>query len=85
MRDLLLIVNYDARYSADVAKILRADGVYCQIVEPDYRLSSDRNTWPLGIIFSGSVDENLPTINPELLAPGLPVLGLGNAAASLCE
>ena len=27
----------------------------------------------------------MPSIAPELLAPGLPVLALGNAAASLCE
>ncbi|HHT15107.1 MAG TPA: hypothetical protein GXZ86_04440 [Clostridiales bacterium] len=85
MQDQLLIINYNARYSADVAKMLRANGVYCQIVAPNYQLPEDRDNWPLGLVFSGGVDKQMPSIAPELLAPGLPVLALGNAAASLCE
>ena len=51
MQDQLLIINYNARYSADVAKMLRANGVYCQIVAPNYQLPEDRDNWPLGLVF----------------------------------
>ena len=58
MRDMVLILNYDSAGSRAVARALRAEHIYCRIVNPDITRQEVEALQPLGLILSGSVNGN---------------------------
>ncbi|MDO5022782.1 MAG: hypothetical protein Q4E07_05545 [Eubacteriales bacterium] len=85
MNDTLLILDYNYKYTEDIAKKLRIEGIACHVLPGDATPSEVQALAPLGIILAGGTSENYPlSIDGRLMHSGIPVLALGNTAASLC-
>ena len=87
MRDMVLIVSFDEANSRSVARKLRAERVYCKIVPADIAPDEVKNQEPLGLILAGGSRGglSLPGFDRELMELNLPILALGDAAATLCS
>lgn len=86
MRDMLLILNFDELSSRAIARALRAEHIYCEIVPGNITLEEVEKKNPLGLIFSGDVKGGMPFgLDPALTQGDRPILALGDAAALLCR
>ncbi|HHU02467.1 MAG TPA: hypothetical protein GXZ91_04965 [Christensenellaceae bacterium] len=85
MKDILLILDYHSKYTEDIAKKLRLEGIACRILPGDVLPSEIQAISPLGIILAGGTGADFPlSIDGRLLHTGIPILALGNTAASVC-
>jgi GMP synthase (glutamine-hydrolysing) len=87
--DTVLVVDFGAQYAQLIARRVRSEHVYSEIV-PAWTTAAEmlaRN--PRGVILSGgpkSVNEpSAPSIDPELFASGVPVLGICYGAQLLAQ
>lgn len=86
MQDMLLILNFDETSSRAIARALRAEHIYCQIVPGNITAEEVEKHQPLGLILSGGVKGGMPSGLDKALAEGdRPILALGDAAALLCR
>ena len=86
MRDMVLILNFDESSSRSIARTLRAEHIYCEIVPGSVSLEEVEKKEPLGLILSGGVKGGMPSgLKPELAEGKWPMLALGDAAAMLCR
>lgn len=84
MQDMLLILDFDHRYSAAAALKLRTEGIYCRIVPGDSLPQDVLALSPLGIVLAGGVQGGVPvSLDGRLVHAGIPMLALGSASASL--
>ncbi len=76
----VLILDLGAQYTQLIARRVREARVYCEIHPPTRDLAWIRAYAPAGIILSGGpssvYDAGAPTVPVELLAAGVPVLGI---------
>jgi GMP synthase (glutamine-hydrolysing) len=76
----VLVLDFGSQYAQLIARRVRQQQVYCEIVRHDIAAGRVRELAPRGLIFSGgpsSVYENgAPKCDPGLLELGLPVLGI---------
>ncbi|MGI6214840.1 MAG: hypothetical protein ACOYIT_03045 [Christensenellales bacterium] len=85
MNDTILILDYNYKYTEDIAIKLRLEGVACNILPGDATQDEVNAIAPLGIILAGGTNERYPLrMDGRFLNYGIPVLALGNTAASLC-
>ena len=87
--DTVLVVDFGAQYAQLIARRVRSEHVYSEIV-PAWTTAAEmlaRN--PRGVILSGgpkSVNEpSAPSIDPELFVSGVPVLGICYGAQLLAQ
>jgi GMP synthase (glutamine-hydrolysing) len=76
---MIIIIDFGSQYNQLIARRVREQKVYCQILPPDTPLESIRALSPEGIILSGgpaSIYDNGPGINPEILQMNIPVMGI---------
>ena len=86
MRDMVLILGYDDAGTRAIARGLRAEHVYCEIVPGNLSAQELRARQPLGIILSGGVSGSVPAgMDAGILSEGCPVLAMGDAASMLCR
>ncbi len=84
MQDMLLILDFDHRYSTAAALRLRGEGIYCRILPGDSLPQDIMAMSPLGIVLAGGARGDVPlSLDGRLLRAGIPLLALGNTAASL--
>ncbi len=84
MQDMLLILNFDDRYASAAAVRLRGEGIYCRILPGDATPGEVLALAPLGIVLAGGVKGKVPlSLDGRLLHAGIPILALGNTAASV--
>jgi GMP synthase (glutamine-hydrolysing) len=84
MQDMLLILNFDDRYASAAAIKLRGEGIYCRILPGDALPGEILALSPLGIVLAGGVVGKVPmSLDGRLLHAGIPILALGNTAASV--
>ena len=86
MRDMVVLINLDGAACRSTARKLRAEHIYCKILPPEATGADVRAQEALGILLSGG-DRGEAAFIPhleELLDSGLPVLGMGDAALTLC-
>lgn len=84
MQDMLLILDFDHLYSAAAALRLRGEGIYCRILPGDTLPQDIMAMSPLGIVLAGGARGDVPlSLDGRLLHAGIPLLALGNTAASL--
>ncbi|MSP15851.1 MAG: glutamine-hydrolyzing GMP synthase [Myxococcales bacterium] len=80
MRELILILDFGSQYTQLIARRIRELGVYSEIHPYVLPLAEIRRRAPLGIVLSGGpsscYEEGAPTIDPELFALGIPILGI---------
>ena len=78
--DRILILDFGSQYTQLIARRIREERVYSEIHPPTRSLDWIREWSPKGIILSGGpasvYDEGVPTMDPEILQLGVPVLGI---------
>ena len=85
MQDMMLILDFNHRFAAAAALKLRAEGICCRILPGDTLPGDVLAMSPLGILLAGGVEGDIPmSLDGRLMHAGIPLLALGNAAASLC-
>ncbi len=91
MRDMILVLSYDADFGNNVARRLRSEHVYCKLVPKDISLEQVQRENPAGLILAGGVGgrgghgHDAEALASRLLETDIPVLALGSAARTLCE
>lgn len=87
MQDLIVLIEADGRAARSMARKLRAEHLYCRILPADCTGEDVLRNEPRGILLSGA-DKGEPAAIPyfdSLLATGLPVLAMGDAALALAQ
>ncbi|NCB04838.1 MAG: hypothetical protein EOM69_04870 [Clostridia bacterium] len=86
MQDTMLVLDFDREIARLIARTLRSQQIYCELVAHDTpaRLLLERA--PKGMILAAGHESEIPfdSLDGELLQSGVPVLALGNMVASLC-
>ncbi len=85
----VLVLDFGSQYSQLIARRVREQQVYCQIVRHDLTADRVRELAPKGLIFSGGpasvYEEGAPKCDPELFRLGIPVLGICYGMQLACE
>ncbi len=85
----VLVLDFGSQYSRLIARRVREQNVYCEIVRHDISLERVQAHAPRGLIFSGGpnsvYDEGAPRCDPALLRMGLPVLGICYGMQLVCD
>lgn len=76
----IVIIDYGSQYTQLIARKVRAQNVFSQILRPDSTREEVLENRPKGIILSGGpssvFEEGAPVIHPDLWSFGVPVLGI---------
>ena len=76
---MIIIIDFGSQYNQLIARRVREQQVYCQILPPETSLESIRSLAPKGIILSGgpaSIYDNGPGIDPQILQMNIPIMGI---------
>jgi GMP synthase (glutamine-hydrolysing) len=76
---MIIIIDFGSQYNQLIARRVREQKVYCQILPPDTGIETIRDLSPKGIILSGgpaSIYENGPVIDRSIFNLNIPVLGI---------
>ena len=84
MQDAVLVLSHDVALAGLIARTLRWRCVYCTILPLSASWGDICAIDPKGVIVAGDDGDVLTDMAPTLLTSQLPLLLLGNAAASLC-
>jgi len=88
-QDSILIVDFGSQVTQLIARRIREAGVYCEVHPFNHAAAALKAMQPKGIVLSGSpastLDDNAPTIAPELIAAGVPILGICYGQQALCR
>ncbi|HEX4825629.1 MAG TPA: glutamine-hydrolyzing GMP synthase [Candidatus Polarisedimenticolaceae bacterium] len=78
--ELVLILDFGSQYTQLIARRVREQGVYCEVVPFHAGLEAIRSRAPKGIILSGGPDSvydaQAPKVERALFEMGVPVLGI---------
>jgi len=76
----VLVLDFGSQYAQLIARRIREQHVYCEIVRHDLPLSRILEMNPAGLVLSGGpasvYAEDAPRCDPAIFASGLPVLGI---------
>jgi len=76
----VFIVDYGSQYTQLIARRVREQHIYCEIVPPWVETARVRAARPRALVLSGGpasvIQEGAPRINEEILDLGVPVLGI---------
>lgn len=79
-RELVLVVDFGGQYNQLIARRVRENNVYCEIIPYDYSIEKIKEKDPKGIIFTGGpnsvYEDNSPRIDKEIFKLGIPILGI---------
>ncbi len=85
----VLVLDFGSQYAQLIARRVREQHVYCEIVRHDISVEQIRKHQPRGLILSGgpaSVYEgSAPKCDPRLFEIGIPVLGICYGMQLACE
>ncbi len=85
----VLVLDFGSQYAQLIARRVREQQVYCEIVRHDISASRLRELQPMGIILSGGpasvYEKNAPQCDPELFELGIPVLGICYGMQLACQ
>jgi GMP synthase (glutamine-hydrolysing) len=80
MDERVLVFDFGAQYAQLIARRVREQNVFCQIVRHDLPAARIAEMQPKGLIFSGSpasvYDPGAPHVDPDLFKLNIPALGL---------
>ena len=88
-RESVLVLDFGAQYAQLIARRVREQQVYCEIVR--HNISAERlaELAPKGIILSGGpasvYEANAPKCDPEIFRLGIPVLGICYGMQLACQ
>ena len=76
----VLVLDFGGQYNQLIARRVREQSVYCELLPCDISMERIKAFAPKGIIFTGGpnsvYDENSPHIDEEIFKLGIPVLGI---------
>jgi GMP synthase (glutamine-hydrolysing) len=85
----VLVVDFGAQYAQLIARRVREQNVYCEIVRHDISPQRVREIAPKGLILSGGpasvYEAGAPHCDPDLFRLGIPVLGICYGMQLVCE
>ncbi|TVS16609.1 MAG: glutamine-hydrolyzing GMP synthase [Planctomycetaceae bacterium] len=85
----VLVVDFGSQYAQLIARRVREQNVYCEIVRHDITPERVMAHRPRGIILSGGpssvYETGAPRCHPEILQMGIPVLGICYGMQLACE
>lgn len=85
----VLVLDFGSQYAQLIARRVREQNVYCEIVRHDISVERVRAHRPRGIILSGGpnsvYEQGAPRCDPELLRQGIPVLGICYGMQLVCD
>ncbi len=85
----VLVLDFGSQYAQLIARRVREQNVYCEIVRHDITAERVRQLAPRGLILSGGpasvYETGAPHCDPELFKLGIPVLGICYGMQLLCE
>lgn len=85
----VLVLDFGSQYAQLIARRVREQNVYCEIVRHDITAERLRELGPLGIILSGGPASvyaaDAPQCDPELFHLGIPVLGICYGMQLACQ
>jgi GMP synthase (glutamine-hydrolysing) len=85
----VLVLDFGSQYAQLIARRVREQNVYCEIVRHDLPASRIAELAPKGVILSGGpssvYDDGAPRCDPALFELGVPVLGICYGMQLACE
>jgi GMP synthase (glutamine-hydrolysing) len=85
----ILVIDFGSQYAQLIARRVREQNVYCEIIRHDLPAASIAAKAPKGIILSGGpssvYEPNAPKCDPELFRLGIPVLGICYGMQLACQ
>lgn len=88
-RQLVIIVDFGGQYNQLIARRVRENNVYCEIVPYTYSLDKIKEKNPSCIIFTGGpksvYGENSPKIDHDIFKLGVPILGICYGHQLVCS
>ena len=85
----ILVLDFGSQYSQLIARRVREQAVYCEIVRHDISVEAIKQRNPMGLILSGGpssvYQEGAPRCQPEIFELGIPVLGICYGMQLACE
>src|SRR3712207_2658142 len=79
-RELVLVVDFGGQYNQLIARRVRENNVYCEIIPYNYSIEKIKAKNPQGIIFTGGpnsvYEDGSPKVDKEIFNLGVPVLGI---------
>jgi len=85
----VLVFDFGSQYAQLIARRVREQNVYCEIVRHDLSAERVRELAPRGIILSGGpnsvYEDGAPKIDPAIFQLGIPVLGICYGMQLLCQ
>src|ERR1700726_3134504 len=78
--ELILVFDFGSQYAQLIARRVREQNVFCQLVRANLTAERVRALKPSGIILSGGpasvYEQGAPTCDPKIFDLGIPVLGI---------
>jgi GMP synthase (glutamine-hydrolysing) len=88
-RETILIIDFGSQYTQLITRRIREANVYSEIHPHTITATAIRALNPKGIILSGGpmsiYDDGAPTVDPEILRMGIPVLGICYGLQFICK
>ena len=88
-REKVLVLDFGSQYAQLIARRVRDQHVYCEIVRHNITAERVRELAPIGIILSGGprsvYEPAAPKCDPELFKLGIPILGICYGMQLVCE
>lgn len=85
----VLVLDFGSQYAQLIARRVREQNVYCEIIRHDLSAEAIRAKNPIGIILSGGpssvYESGAPRCDPGLFQLGIPVLGICYGMQLACE
>lgn len=85
----VLVLDFGSQYAQLIARRVRENNVYCEIVRHDISVEQIKKHAPQGLILSGGpssvYEEGAPKCDPGLFKLGIPVLGICYGMQLACE
>ncbi|WP_145346309.1 glutamine-hydrolyzing GMP synthase [Planctomycetes bacterium EC9] len=89
MDERVLVLDFGSQYAQLIARRVREQNVYCQIVRHDITAERIAEYAPRGIILSGGpssvYEDGAPRCDPKLFELGIPVLGICYGMQLACD
>lgn len=85
----VLVLDFGSQYAQLIARRVRENNVYCEIVRHDIAIEQIRKRGPRGLILSGGpasvYEPGAPKCDPAIFDMGIPVLGICYGMQLACE
>ena len=85
----ILVLDFGAQYAQLIARRVREQNVYCEIVRHDISIEAVKRHAPKGLILSGGpssvYEQGAPKCDPGIFELGIPVLGICYGMQLMCE